>query len=194
VGVLPPSTTATPSSTPSSRLHFRLTAPLQPSVLNSSFSPPCVSPPSHLHPFSSATMFSFDTVTRLVVGRAAADRSEYKRLERKYKGAEANLKLVREVTKASTTASSARTCGVSSRRRFLLTLPAQSRAMATACAPGPPAQLHLHLHRAVTGQALMSQISNARNPPRRSPPPRQPVWMASRGHTRSRASPSLCPK
>ncbi|KIW67545.1 hypothetical protein PV04_06789 [Phialophora macrospora] len=52
-------------------------------------------------------MFSFDTVTRLVVGRAAAERSEYKRLERKYKDAEANLKLVREVTRASTTASSA---------------------------------------------------------------------------------------
>ncbi|ETI22080.1 hypothetical protein G647_06151 [Cladophialophora carrionii CBS 160.54] len=51
-------------------------------------------------------MFSFDTVTRLIVGSAAAECSEYKRLERKYKHVEANLKLVREVTKASTTASS----------------------------------------------------------------------------------------
>ncbi|EXJ58947.1 hypothetical protein A1O7_06378 [Cladophialophora yegresii CBS 114405] len=66
-------------------------------------------------------MLSFDTVTRLIVGSAAAERSEIKRLERKYKHVEADLKLVREVTKASTTASSTHSRNTNSIRSGLIT-------------------------------------------------------------------------
>lgn len=51
-------------------------------------------------------MFTFNDITQLIVGSAAARRSEIRRLERKYKDAEANLKLVTEVTRASTRAPS----------------------------------------------------------------------------------------
>lgn len=60
-------------------------------------------PYSPLYPLTA--MFDFTTITQLIVGRAAAERSEYKRLDRKYKGAEANLKLVKEVTRSSPAAS-----------------------------------------------------------------------------------------
>jgi hypothetical protein len=49
-----------------------------------------------------ASMVSFDTITRLIVGRGAAERSEYRRLERLYKDAEAKNKMVTEVVKPST--------------------------------------------------------------------------------------------
>ncbi|KIW31520.1 hypothetical protein, variant [Cladophialophora immunda] len=42
-------------------------------------------------------MIAWEKITRLIVGRAVAERSEHKKLEKKYKEAEAALKLVTEV-------------------------------------------------------------------------------------------------
>ncbi|KAJ9609874.1 hypothetical protein H2200_006203 [Cladophialophora chaetospira] len=53
-------------------------------------------------------MFTFTDVTQLIVGSAAARRSETKRLDRMYKDAEANLKLFKEVTRSSPQTSSTR--------------------------------------------------------------------------------------